>query len=72
MSVMQIIGMKVNDRLVRLLTYIATACMVVAFIAIVIKVPQANGDSSVLAISYGAIVSLVALIGASVVKFLKI
>jgi len=71
-SVMQLIGLKVNDKLVRLLTYVATACMIVAFIAIIIRVPQANGDSSVLAISYGAIVSLCALIGASVVKFLKI
>lgn len=71
-SVMQLIGLKVNDKLVRLLTYVATACMIVAFIAIIIRVPQVNGDSSVLSISYGAIVSLCALIGASVVKFLKI
>lgn len=71
-SVMQLIGLKVNDKLVRLLTYIAAACMIVAFVAMVIRVPQANGDSSVLSISYGAIVSLCALVGASVVKFLKI
>lgn len=66
-SLLKILGMKVDFSLVGKIAIVAAALMIIAFVMVLIRFGQMNADVETMSIGYGLIVGLIASIATAVV-----
>ena len=66
-SLLKILGMKVDFSLVGKIGLVASALMIIAFVMVLIRFGQMNADAETMSIGYGLIVGLIASIATAVV-----